>query len=93
MSRAVVAAVSEVHALAMRLRLAQHLGRDDAARLAAARAVLGDDHDLAAAVDYFLRVCRDDRGAVSRQAQRLHDAVRAYVAPAPVRRDLGQIYG
>lgn len=92
MCRRVTAAISETHACAMRIRLAQVLGRDEAARLACAAQELGADHPLAKDVDYFLRVCHDDTSAVARQADRLRRAVLAHLAPAPPR-DFGQIYG
>lgn len=92
MGREVSAAISEIHACAMRVRVARRLDRAEVARLTAARAVLADGHPVAAAVDYFLLVCAADSSAVISHAQRLQDAVLACLRPA-ARPDLGQVYG
>lgn len=92
MSREVTAAISEIHACALRVRVAQRLDRAEVARLATARAVLADDHVVAGAVDYFLLVCADDCDAVISHAQRLRDVVLSCPRSAG-RADLGQIYG
>lgn len=92
MGREVSAAISEIHACALRVRAAQRLDRAEVARLTAARAVLADGHPVGAAVDYFLLVCAADSTAVMSHAQRLQDAVLACLRPA-ASPDWGRIYG
>lgn len=77
MMRAVLAAVSDIHAVALQVRLARVMRREDAARLRMARALIGDDHPLAGPVDYFLGVCSMDDHAAMTQALRLRDCVLA----------------
>lgn len=92
LGRAATAAISQVHAIAMRVRLAQRLDDADVVQLIAAKNDLGDDHVVGQAVVYFLLVCAQDSGAVVSHALRLRDVVLAFLNPAP-HKDLGQIYG